>query len=268
MLKRYFLLFSILLSSIACGSYISMTTVVNNVFLRENLTSVNVSVMNSGDEAAYNVKISPILPRGFKADEIFVGTLEPNTRVEFKMNVSLIAPAKRGTYTMGILTYYEDANGYPFSSISPNYLIYKEASSPRIFGRMEHAKLTEEGSTVLKLKLLNKDSREHEIKVTLFLPNELITDAENKTMLLPPYSERVAEFRVSNFGALAGSTYVVFASLDYEDNETHYSRFVTALITVEREERSSLLIAIAVVLCIVLVGVNIVYKFRRGGERK
>ena len=262
MLKRYFLLFSILLSSIACGSYISMTTAVNNLFLRENLTSVNVSVMNSGDEAAYNVKISPILPRGFKAGEIFVGTLEPNTRVEFKMNVSLIAPAKRGTYTMGILTYYEDANGYPFSSISPNYLIYKEASSPRIFGRMEHAKLTEEGSTVLKLKLLNKDSREHEIKVTLFLPNELVADAENKTVVLAPNAEKSVEFRVSNFGALAGSTYVVFASLDYEDNETHYSRFATALITVEREGRSWMLILAAVVLFAALIGVNLVYKFR------
>jgi len=45
-------------------------------------STVNVSLMNSGDEAANGVQISLQLPGGFKAEPIFLGRMDPNVPQE------------------------------------------------------------------------------------------------------------------------------------------------------------------------------------------
>jgi len=77
---------------------------------------LNVTLSNSGDEAARDVMVSLITPPGgISSEPVFVGTLEPNSGVLAQFKVAIPFKTKPGTYPLIIKTAYADANAYPFS---------------------------------------------------------------------------------------------------------------------------------------------------------
>ena len=166
-----------------------------------------------------------------------------------------------GKYTFAVLTEYSDANGYGFSSVSPNTIIYKKPTSTKIFGIIKELKLGEKETKNLELKILNRDTEEHNIKVHLYLPNELVAKENDKTVLIKPSEEKEMDFSISNFGALLGSSYIVFASVEYED-WLHYSTIVRGIVNIEKGDYSWILICIVLILITIFVIINIRYKFK------
>lgn len=246
------------LSGLAMAKYISITTTMDSVMLDGNATRVNVSLRNSGDEAAMDTRLSLLLPQGFDANSIFVGTLgQAQFRGVFNITAKDALP---GEYAFAVLTEYKDANGYPFSSVSPNTIVYKNMASAKLSALMEGIKLGEKGTAEVKVKLLNRDSKQHDVLVHLYLPNEISTRENEKALQLNQGEERSVSFEISNFGALVGSSYSVFVAISYEDG-AHYSAAATGTIEIIKSE-SIFSSQYLIIVLVILVAAFIAYQFR------
>ena len=93
----------------------------------------------------------------------------------------------------------------------------------------------------------------------MFLPRELVCTSNEKILDLLAKEEKEITFDVSSFGALPGSTYPLFVSLDYEENNLHYSSLTRGTVSiVEKKEAFTLpewfpLAALAILILIVVV---------------
>lgn len=242
-----FLLFLILISSLTVfGRYISLSTQASTEkIVYGNETQLNVKLINSGDESAYDVQVSLILPEGFEANSLFFRELMPNSPYEGTIKIKINENLTPGEYPIGILTDYKDANGYPFSSISSVTLFFKKQTSSQVFGILQKIKISSaEGEKELMLKIRNLDSKQHSLKIKLFLPRELKSDiTTEKIMEINSKEEKEIKFKISNFGALPGSTYIIFATLEYDDKDDkekllHFSSIILGIVEIveEREE--------------------------------
>jgi len=216
--------------SLVLGGTISLTTSITTDILTTNQGEILFTLANSGDEAAYNVQAS-IITNYFSSQPIHVGTLETNK--PYRGEISIIAEdaLKEGNYPVVLLTEYTDSNGYPFSSVSPVTLTYKNPYSSRINGIFENIELSGKRSKNLVLKLKNMDQIEHEVDVKLTLPNELSSDITNKTVSVGSKKEKDVVFKISNFAGLEGSSYVILASIEYED-DYHYSSLTSSMVRI------------------------------------
>jgi hypothetical protein len=235
-MKKFSVLFTFLLffGSIASATFISLTTSFAEITI-ENSTQGRVKIINSGDEAAFSLSVSLILPEGFEADKISIEKLSPNSSFEGILNITRKKDLTKGKYPAIVLTEYADANGYPFSAISPTSIIYKVNTLSKVSGSISELTLRGKESKKLILTLKNLDDAKHEVKIRLFLPRELKALEKEKTIELKEKEERKIEFEVSNFAALEGSSYVALASIEYEDN-LHYSSFAIGIIKIEGEK--------------------------------
>jgi len=249
----------------ASAKYITLThTVTLERVIAGDATTVNVSLMNSGDEAAYDVQISLLLPDGINSTQLFLGKVEPNMPQTGTFEVKMPPNLTPGKYSIAILTEYKDANGYPFSSVTPNYLAVKDIRSSQMGGTIQETTLGNKESKTITLDLRNMDSKDHNINIRLFAPRELKTDTDKKSLNIPARSEAKTDFGISSFGALPGSSYVVFASLDYDDSGIHYSSTASGIVKVVEQKdmlNFSGILPIAVLALIVLA--FIIYQFKK-----
>jgi hypothetical protein len=241
-----FLLISLLTS--VSATYISLSTeLTTETLVQDNETQVKVKLTNIGDETAYDVHISLLFPseESFQSTFLSPGELVPNSPYKGNITININHPevVKPGKYSFALLTDYKDANGYGFSSVSPTSLFIKERTLSQVFALMKKVKIPSEGGKEgepLTLKIRNLDSHPHSLKINLFLPRELkAADTMEKTLDIGPKSEREVTFKISSFGALPGSNYAIFATIEYEDTESglHYSSIATGVVEiVEKQE--------------------------------
>jgi hypothetical protein len=234
--------------------------------MTDKTTKTHVKLLNSGDEAAYKVQIS-LLTDSFKTDQLYVGNLDPNIPFEGDLNITETKEIFPGSYPLVVLTDYTDANGYPFSSISPNYITYKSHTVSKLSGTFSELSLSGKDSKKLVLTVRNIDSITHDLKIKLILPRELKTLNDNSVLSLASKEEKTLNFDVSSFSALAGSSYVVLASLEYDDNNLHYSSFAQTIVKITEEKSSfsfNLPSWIPILVVIILVVVFLFFQFRKG----
>lgn len=261
-------LMAILISAVAYASYISLTTTIDNVVIGENGTGkASIRILNSGDEAAHNVELMVLLPEGFSSNTIYAGKILPNSTFNGNFTVSVIKNMSilPGSYAACELTRYQDANGYQFSSISPLTITHINPTSSKITGLLDSVTIGEKGSKSIKLKLINSDSSGHDVYVRLFLPSELTCREPEKSIYMQKNSENSITFEVSNAGALIGSNYVVFASIDYSDG-MHYSSFARGNIEITKEEPFNYTLPMAIILILLILAivfVNVRHRFSR-----
>jgi len=212
------------------GGFISLTTYITTDVLTSEEGEIQVTLRNSGNKAAYNLQIS-IISNYFSSTPVLVGTLGINkplmTNVSLDTNVDL----KEGNYPVVLLTEYTDDNGYPFSSVSPITLTYKNPYPSRISGVFENIEVNGKRSENLVLKLKNMDQVNHDVNIRLILPNEISSDVSQKNIKLDPKDEKEIVFKVSNFAGLEGSSYTILATIEYEDNY-HYSSITLGTIKI------------------------------------
>ena len=259
----------LLIPSLVLAGTISLTTSVNTDVLTINQGEIQVSLTNSGDEAAYNVQVS-LITDDFSSQPVHIGTLEVNKPYENKISVVVKDDLKEGNYPVVLLTEYTDANSYPFSSVSPVTLIYKNPYSSRITGIFENIELSGKRSKNLVLKLKNIDQVDHNVDVKLILPNELSSDITENIINVESKEEKDVVFKISNFASLEGSSYVVLALIEYEDNY-HYSSLASGMIGIVENKGMnvpkwipiSILIIVVIIFIILQVKSKIRFEFKR-----
>ena len=238
MKKFIIFLILVLVPKLALASFISLTTTITTDVITENFTNIQVEILNSGDEPAYSVQVSPLLPNNFQAEpNLFnVGTFNPNSPKKINFNLTITNQIFTGTYPLVILVDYADANGYPFSSVSPSSIIYRTSTLSKVTGVMKELILDGKKTKTLILTLRNLDEVQHNVDIKLYLPRELKVDKDKSIVVIGQKEEKNLNFQVSSFSALPGSNYVVLATLDYDDSNSHYSSTVRSMIKIVAEK--------------------------------
>jgi len=234
MKKLIILLILLFIPNLVSAGVISLTTTISTDLMIEDDTKIHVKLLNSGDEPAYNVQIS-LLSEDFESNPIFAGVLSPNEPFEEYFNVTLTKEILPGNYPITVLVDYADANGYPFSSVSPSSIIYKNPIPSIVSGDISEISLSSKKSKKLTLNVRNLDDVSHDVNVKLILPRELKVVDDQKIISIEPKEEKQLNFEVSSVSALVGSSYVALASLEYED-DLHHSSFARGIIKIVEED--------------------------------
>lgn len=228
-----FFVLMVLLSTSASASFISIsTTIATEQIIRGRQTWVNVTLENGGDEPAYNVRLHLMLPNGFHAEPAYVGTLPPYKPIDSSFSVTVDDGTQNGTYPLILNVEYTDANGYPFSTLSPRIIAYNIPTPMKVYARLQNIALFENRKANASVLLRNMDSREHELSVRIYLPNELKTDNEYANVKLLGRSEAEVNFEVESFGAIPNSTYVITVSADFEEDDLRHTVLGGGMITI------------------------------------
>jgi hypothetical protein len=216
-----------LLSDLALASYISLRTTVN-ALVKGRILEVVITAVNKGDEPAYGVQAevragNRVIMTGKKAelrvDEAYTA------RASFGLDLK-----NAGQYPLITILHYADANQYPFSALNGQTFVYLSEMPPQVAGKLSSAKFSKTGALSLYLK--NQGEAAVKIKAKLALPRELATEKDQLEMELNPHESKTDNFTVENFSALAGSTYQVFAAVEYDAQHRHYTLIIPAKISV------------------------------------
>lgn len=256
-------LFSVLslASQSVSASMISITTTITTNVLTKNMTTAMLELMNSGDEAAYDVQASLLLPEGFESKPVFIGQINPYEPFEGNFTITFTERINKGKYPLAVLVDYTDTNGYPFSSVSSGHIIYETPTVSRIFGSMSELSLVEKESGRLVLLLKNLDETPHDTRIKLVLPAELKVVEGQRDVSIASKNEKEMYFDVTNLAGLEGSTYAVFASIEYDDDGLHYTSFAMGSIKIMKEKSLSI-VWFLVMTFILLLSIFIHYKLR------
>lgn len=271
MKKSFIVLILLLIPQVVLAGTISLTTSVSTDMMTEESTITHIELLNSGDESALGVQIS-LLTENFETDTISVGELRPNKPFEGDFDINLKGDINQGRYPIPVLVDYTDANGYPFSSVSPAFLVYKTPTTSKISGLISEVSLSGKESKKLTLSVRNLDDTEHDVDVKLILPREInVLDGE-KTVSVGSKQEKSLDFEVSSLSAISGSTYAILASMEYDD-DLHYTSFANGIIRINGEsktqesEHTSTLAYIVLFISIVFILVYAYPKYIKRGEK-
>lgn len=247
------------------ATYISMTpTIEVDVFVEGSEAVANFTLINQGDEPAYDVFASLILVEGLWSNDLSVGILYPNETYMGEFVIGIDGNFTPGEYSIPLMIDYRDANDHPFSAVSTFSLTIKKAVFSKLTLRLDELTLAGSGVKDLGLRVRSIDDKPHMVTVSLFLPRELSSDMEEKSVLVDGKSESGLSFKLSSFDALPGSSYIVSAVASYEDEGLHYSTYSNGVVHVVEERASmSWIPAASIVFLAFLVLVFIIYQFRK-----
>jgi len=229
---RRFCVFAVLflIAPVVSASYVTISvSILSDGFIAQSPGDVNLTVSNFGDEPAYDVQLSLLLPDGFHSEPVFVETVEPNGTVLARFGIPVSDGVPTGEYYADLMVQYSDANGYPFSMVNPVKLVYQKQAQSPIRGSMGNVEIPVGDSGTLSLKLTNLGDVPRELLVKLEVPHEIRVDAPERTVSVPQKGEIQIDFPVSSFGALSGSSYLVYAVASYTDG-VRYSTLVRSTI--------------------------------------
>lgn len=227
-----FLFLSLLFTSIAQASYITLDTTLTSKLVNDKL-EILVKTINKGDEPAYNVQAElnvagkRVLAR--QENELGVNGVY-SARVKLPVNFDL-----PGSYPLILTMHYRDANQYPFSALSSQVIAYKEKALPlSLFASLKSATFWQKGEVQLKVK--NLASSAVKLKSSLVVPRELSVVTVPKIINLKDKSSQQVVFELENFSALDGSAYQVFAVLEYDQAGRHFTIIVPGTAKIVRQK--------------------------------
>ena len=252
-----FLFLLVLGPTSAKASFIRLETQINSTYDGKRF-KVGVEVTNRGDEPAYNVQVN-----GEVNGQMLTTPAKDSLGVNEKYSTDAVLDtnlAKNGKYPVIVKVDYTDANQYPFSAISINHVVYGKNVTSQMFGIFKNIEISSEG--ILNLSLKSLSEQEEKVTVRLILPRELSSPNLSKTISLKAKSEDKVNFEVKNFSALPGSVYSVYAIMEYDEGDTHYSSSVGGNISIQKEggfvkSNRTLLIGIAVILVVLFAYLNL-----------
>ena len=246
----------VFLPCLANASYISLSSSFERFNISESgIAYANFTIRNYGDEPANNVNIRLLLPEGFSSKQIEAGKIGVNGIYHGSFEVKAVSKIT-GSYTAAMLVEYEDSNGYGLSAITPAEFSFLESAESSVSGFIESSDIIEKGSANMAVKLFNNDKAAHSISIRIFLPNELSAESRQLLETIEPLGQKTAYIKVSNKKGLVGSSYPVFASIDYAD-EKHYSSYASGFVSIKKMDYSNLIIFAIIILSAVLAAVNV-----------
>jgi len=184
---------------------------------------VQIVVANIGNESAHDVQI--ILKKENETTTLpLQNLLAPNASAEVESNLS-IEKTVSGRHPLFVTVGYTDANGYQFSAILCTTFFIEKDTSSDIFGIMSTEPLEENGQLSLQLK--NVGQEEVHFRTNIFTPREISVGNYEKELQLSPEREESFEVPVRNFSALPGSRYQIYAVVEYEKQDFHYTNVIS-----------------------------------------
>jgi len=248
------LLLFLLLIPIAAASYISIQS---SITTTENETTITVT--NFGDEPAYDVQLSLDINNQKAISNI---KKQLNIKETFKWEEPLTTTLKNpGKYPSILTTNYQDANAYPFSAISVSTLDYKQATISDISANMDNIELSEKGKLVLTIKNLAENPKD--LNIRLIAPKELTSDKGRLSINLEPKSEKAINFEIKRFSALAGSSYAVFAVIEYDEDNRHYTTHTSGIVKIIEKKNIFTNHNLLITLLVLLIIIFIYFQFRK-----
>jgi len=225
-----FFLFFTFFNPLANAGFITIETKITTSSENEIL-KVIAEVKNNGNEPAYNVEIRTDLQTDIKVSKIkdALGVGE-TYKADFEFNLNFKNPGK---YPLVIAVNYTDANQYPFSALSCTQFAYRENTVSQVFAKSMELAMSKKGELILNAK--NLAEKDKNLSIRLIIPKEISADALIKKMSIQGRSEKEIGFNLNNFSALPGSNYQIYAILEYEEGNKHYSTVVPGVVKIERE---------------------------------
>jgi hypothetical protein len=253
-----------LAASSASASYIQMTVTVyaSDVLSAEDF-GLNYTVVNTGDEAAHDVQLSLGLPEGMSSEPVYAGVMQPNQPVSGVFNVTSSGSLLPGTYSVFVKTQYTDANTYPFSTISPTTIRYLQASPVMLRGVIDAPTLSKDSQQQLRLQVSNLDTKPHHVHVRFHIPDELKAGYYSTTVDVDAKQDAAVSVGLESFGALPGSSYVVFASMEYEEDGVHFGATASSIVPVVENTDETLPSWAPAAALLILAAAFIYYQVRR-----
>jgi hypothetical protein len=195
---------------------INMTTTAS---YRDGAVTVELTVGNSGDEAASNVV--PVLR--FR-DAVARGTLRDTLPPTGRFQETLRVPAPdlgEGRWPFRIAVDYTDANQYPFQALHAAVLPVGTPSPAKVaVTAIEAGRLSRTGAVEVQVKNLAAVARA--VGISVFVPEGLEADPAS-TLELPPWEEETVRAELINRTGLPGSRYPVFVAAEYEEDGVHHA---------------------------------------------
>lgn len=235
--------------------------------LADGKLTVHVQVKNTGDEAAYSV--TPKVVFGTKEARGSASTLEPNGSTDQDLTVD-VGTLGEGRWPYTVAVDYADANAYPFQALhATSYLVGNPPPAKIALPKITSEGIAGTGNVQVTVKNLGEDARQ--VKLQLLTPEGLESTQKDDTLDLAAWEETSVTIPVTNRTALAGSTYPIFVSVEYDDANVHQSIVASSTVKIlpsdtVLDQRSQYLwwgAAILGVIFVVLAGVRMM----RGGPQ-
>jgi hypothetical protein len=237
---------------LAGASYISMQT-----SAEIQGSNVLVTVSNLGDEPAKDVQISAELNSQKRT-----GSINPILGVN--QNVSEIfefdTAGMNGIYPLVINIEYSDINSYQFSSIAVNLFTAGENRRSELSGKMDAVELKEESDLRLVLK---NSGAEKTVNLRIVAPKELTVENPQGTLNLAPGVQGALDIKLKRFSALPGSTYVIYALAEYDEDNAHYTSITSAVVSVIENKPFKIPLWLYAIALILLISVVTYYQFSK-----
>jgi len=216
-LSLFFVILSSLLSSMASAGTISITSTLK-FEEKDGKKILLAQIKNGGNESAKDVQAHlqflDMYLSGPKWESLGAGKEEI---------ISWDFPGKsvkNGRYPAVLTVEFSDLNSYPFSSVNVRSLEIGQADPPRIFGKLDSVSIDNKGELNFMLKNLEPVAKT--IKVTLIMPKEINIEPGQFEIELAATNIPISRtIKVSNFSALPGASYPIFAIAENDSETTH-----------------------------------------------
>ncbi len=215
------------------GGYISMV-IQTTITASPEKVEVQIKVQNRGDEPA--VAIYPELQLG--SAEVKLNQLNTMAVNDSNQWTHTFLPGEAGlklygTYPLLISLIYHDSKMYAMSI--PEVVLFelvKGGKELSFTGRIETTDVQDTGQ--VKLTLDNSTDRAVAGQFRMLLPKELTTANKSGTFELQANQTRQLRFPITNMGALVGSSYKIFAIMEFDESGSHYCVLASAMIKVKK----------------------------------
>lgn len=174
---------------------------------------------NEGDTAAYNIQA-----RFHTKDKQWLSKVFPKLEADQELRIEYLEELeleKIGVYPLIAKIHFKDAGGYPMTTIIVNPFTYKEITSPNIYGRLYESVLSTNGE--LLLDMTNSGYEDLNLDINILVPDEISVKQTRTRLELEGRSKKDLRFALKNFSALAGAVYPVWATIEYEWEDKHFT---------------------------------------------
>ena len=202
--------------------------------LRAGALTLEVTLLNRGTTAAYDVEVSADLDGRQAAAEPLPQLKKGETRT-VRVRIDH-APVRPGEQTVLLNTRYRDRHGYRFSTLSttPFATAIPPRGPPPPELKLSRASLTDRADLVLSLH--NPADVTRSISLRLALPDGIrIIEGPDPERVLAPHERTTATWTIERTAGLPGSRYAVYALLEYAEGDLRRSRIARGRVHIPRE---------------------------------
>jgi len=217
----------------AGASYITMETETATSMV-ESGVEIKLSATNRGDEEARHVQ-----PEVRLLGQAIAGplrqSLRPGELYSWETTVAVQKDSQLpGRYPIFIVLDYTDRNLYPFSAVSATYMNFGNGRPSHVSGRIPTIEISHKGK--IEIQLSNRDDRERRVSLEMVGPRELSLKEVKGPLLVPAHSDLSVSSSVTNLSALSGSSYRVYAAVEYDEAGEHFSSAIPGIVTIGTSE--------------------------------